>query len=103
MMSAEPPPPSMVSVVESEKGVSVKTLSWQLAVLRAGSGGARCSANVNKPPTDGKKQSSESTSDLLYLPLVPLGAFPGKESTFHIPDQNQKLLPGPGWSDTQGQ
>lgn len=52
MMSAEPPPPLVVSVVEVERGVSMKTLWWQLPVLSAG----RCGANVNVSLTDEKKQ-----------------------------------------------
>lgn len=39
----------------------------------------------------------------ICLTFPPPGAFPGQESTFYIPDQDQRLLPGPGWSDTQGQ
>lgn len=51
MMSAEPPPLLVVSVVEDERGVS-KTQWWQLPVLGAG----RCGGNVNVSLTDEKKQ-----------------------------------------------
>lgn len=73
----------------------MKTLWWQLPVLSAG----RCDANVSL--TDGKK--AVVWAALWPALFSPPGAFPGEESTFYIPEQDQELLPGPGWSDTQGQ
>lgn len=59
VVSAEAPPFSAVSVVEAEKGVSVKTLWWQLPVLSAGgSNGLRCSANINLSFTDAKQAAA---------------------------------------------
>lgn len=55
---AEPPPPSTVSAVEAEKGVSVHTLWWQLLVLSAGSDRLRCGAAINPSCTDEKQAAA---------------------------------------------